>query len=117
MELKPIKTERQYNKALAEIDALIDCKPGSKEEDRLVVISLLVEAYESEHYPIPPPDPIEAIRFRMEQMGLKEEDLGKLVGGTARAKELLRGKRKLTLAMMRALHSKLGVPAETLLAA
>jgi HTH-type transcriptional regulator/antitoxin HigA len=87
MELKPIKTEKQHNKALAEIDKLIDCKPGSKEEDRLVVLSLLVEAYESEHYPIEPPDPIEAIKFRMEQMGLTQDDLGKLLGSKTRAND------------------------------
>lgn len=117
MELKLIKTEKQYNKALAEIDKLIDCKHGSKEEDRLVVLSLLVEAYESEHYPIEPPDPIEAIKFRMEQMGLTQDDLGKLLGSKTRANEILRGKRKLTLPVMRVLHSKLGVDAGTLLAA
>jgi HTH-type transcriptional regulator/antitoxin HigA len=78
---------------------------------------LLVEAYESEHYPIEPPDPIEAIKFRMQQMGLTKEDLGKLLGSQARANEILRGKRKLTLPVMRVLHLKLGVDAETLLAA
>ncbi|MBI5474416.1 MAG: transcriptional regulator [Ignavibacteriae bacterium] len=117
METRPIRSVKEYRKALAEIDKLVDCRVGSKEEDRLVVLSLLVEAYEQEHYPIAPPDPIEAIKFRMEQLGFTRKDLGRILGSQTRADDLLRGRRRLTLPTMRVLHAKLGVSAETLLAA
>jgi HTH-type transcriptional regulator/antitoxin HigA len=115
--VKPIKSEKDYEKALARIEKLMDARPNSAEGDLLEVLSTLVEAYEREHYPIPPPDPIDAIKYRMERLGMTTDELGKMLGSKARANEILRGKRKLTLPVMRVLHSKLGVDAGTLLSA
>ncbi len=117
--LKPIKTKKEYEAALQHVYRLMqkDLKPGSKLSDELEVLSILVEAYEKKHYPIPPPHPIEAIKFRMEQMGLDEKKLSALLGGRSRKSEILTGRRKLSLAMIRELHDKLNIPAETLIAA
>lgn len=115
MTIKPIKTERDYRKALKEIEGLWDAKPNTPKGDRLDVVVTLVEAYEQRHYKIPPPDPIEAIKFRMEQLGLKPSDLAKILGGRSRVSEILNKKRKLTVDMMRSLRRHLDIPAESLL--
>lgn len=117
--LKPIKTKKEYEAALQYVYELMqkDLKPGSKLSDELEVLSILVETYEKEHYPIPPPHPIEAIKFRLEQMGINEKELTSILGGRSRKSEILSGRRKLSLAMIRELHNKLNIPAETLIAA
>jgi HTH-type transcriptional regulator/antitoxin HigA len=80
MKIKPIRTEEDYELAMKRLDKIFDASPGTKEGDELEVLALLIEDYENKHYPIGPPDPIEAIKFRMEQMGLKQKDLGELLG-------------------------------------
>jgi HTH-type transcriptional regulator / antitoxin HigA len=115
MTIKPIKTERDYQNALREIEKLWDAKPNTPMGDRLDVLVTLVEAYEQKHYKIEPPDPIEAIKFRMDQLDLKPADLAKILGGRNRVSEVLNKKRKLTVEMMRALRKHLGVPADSLL--
>lgn len=116
MTIKPIKTERDYRKALKEIEKLWDAKPNTPMGDRLDVLVTLVEAYEQKHYKVDPPDPIEAIKFRMEQLDLKPSDLAKILGGRSRVSEVLNRKRKLTVEMMRSLRKHLAIPAESLLA-
>ncbi len=116
MTIKPIKTERDYHKALKEIEKSWDAKPNTPQGDRLDVLVTLVEAYEQKHYAINPPDPVEAIKFRMEQLGLKPSDLAKILGGRSRVSEVLNKKRKLTVEMMRSLHKHLAIPADSLLA-
>ena len=117
--LKPIKTKKDYDAALSRSYELMqkNLKPGSAEADELEVLSMLVEAYEKKHYPVPPPHPVEAIRFRLEQSGMSEKELNKLLGGRNRKSEIMSGKRKLSLNMIRTLHEKLNIPAETLIAA
>ncbi len=117
--LKPIKTKKEYNNVLSRIYELMqkDHKPGSKFSDEVEVLSILVEAYEKKHHPIPPPNPIEAIKFRLEQMGIEEKELTRILGGRSRKSEILSGRRKLSLNMIRKLHEKLSIPAETLIAA
>lgn len=115
MDIKPIKSERDYNKALKEIDFLFNAKFGTPDGDRLDVLTTLVEAYEHKHYPIESPDPVEAIYFVMEQQGLKRKDLEPYIGGRSRVAEVLNHKRALTLAMIRKLHQALGIPAEILI--
>jgi len=115
MTIKPIKTERDYRKALKQIEKLWDAKPHTPKGDLLEVIVMLVEAYEQKHYRIEPPDAIEAIKFRMEQLGLKQSDLARYLGGRSRVSEILNRKRKLTVGMMRSLRKHLDVPAESLL--
>jgi HTH-type transcriptional regulator/antitoxin HigA len=116
MTIKPIKTERDYRKALKEIENLWDAKPNTSMGDRLDVLVTLVEAYEQKHHKFDPPDPIEAIKFRMEQLELKPSDLAKILGGRSRVSEVLNKKRKLTVEMMRSLRKHLAIPAESLLA-
>jgi HTH-type transcriptional regulator/antitoxin HigA len=116
MTIKPIKTERDYQKALKEIEKLWDAKPNTAKGDRLEVLVTLVEAYEQKHYRIDPPDPIEAIKFRMEQLEVKPSDLADILGGRNRVSEILNKKRKLTVQMMRSLRKRLAIPAESLLA-
>jgi HTH-type transcriptional regulator/antitoxin HigA len=115
MVIKPIKTERDYRQALAEIDKLMDARPNTPAGDRLEVLVTLVSAWEDQHYPIDPPDAVEAIRFAMEQRGLTRRDLEAYIGSRARVAEVLNGKRTLTLPMIRRLHTGLGIPAEALL--
>ncbi len=115
MTIKPIKTERDYQSALKQIEKLWDAKPNTAKGDRLEVLVTLVEAYEEKHYKIEPPDAIEAIKFRMEQLGLKQSDLAKYLGGRSRASEVLNRKRKLTVDMMRSLRKHLDIPPESLL--
>ena len=116
MTIRPIKTGRDYRNALKEIEELWDAKPNSPRGDRLDVLVTLVEAYEQKHYRIDPPDPVEAVKFRVKQLGLSSADLAKILGGRSRASEVLNKKRKLTVEMMRSLRKHLGVPAESLLA-
>jgi HTH-type transcriptional regulator/antitoxin HigA len=115
MDIKPIKSERDYRKALKEIDRLMDARPSTIEGDRLDVLVTLVEAWEEKHWPIDLPDPIEAILFAMEQRGLSRKDLEPLIGSRARVAEVLNHKRSLTLPMIRRLHEGLGIPAEVLI--
>jgi HTH-type transcriptional regulator / antitoxin HigA len=116
--LKPIRTEREYDKALAAAYRLMqmELKPASNDADELEVLSMLIERYEAEHYPIAPPHPLEAIVFRMDQLGMKRSELGRLLGAPSRASEIMRGKRKLTLEMVRTLHERLQIPLESLMA-
>lgn len=116
MEIKPIRTEQEYRTALARLGEIWDAEPGTPESDELDVLSVLVEAYEDEHYPMDPPDPIEAIKFRMEQMGLSRKDLEPYIGSRSRVSEVLTRKRRLSLDMIRNLNEKLGIPAEVLIA-
>ena len=113
--IKPIKTEKDYQEALKLIDKLIDSKKGSKEYNLLDIISTLVEAYENEHYPIDPPDPVEAIKFRMELLNLKQVDIAPLFGGKTRVSEVLRGIRPLTLKMIYNLNKYLKIPFSSLI--
>ncbi len=113
--IKPIRTEADYKATLAEIDTLMDAEPGTQEGDRLDVLVTLVEAYESQHWRIDPPDPIEAIKLRMQQRGLTRQDLEKVLGSKSRVSEVLNRKRPLTLEMIRRLHKLWGIPAESLI--
>lgn len=113
--IKPIRSDEDYQVALKRIESLMDVEEGTPESDELEVLSTLVELYEEQHFPIAWPDPIEAIRFRMEQAGLSARDLVPLIGSRAKVSEVLSGKRSLTLQMIRALHEHLGIPAEVLL--
>ena len=115
MDIRPIKTRRDHQWALREIQQLWNAPAGSREEDRLEILATLVAAYEDEHFPMDLPDPIEAIKFRMEQMGLKRSDLERLIGSRGRVAEVLNRRRPLSLAMIRKLHQGLGIPAEVLI--
>ncbi len=115
MEIKPIKNKVDHEAALAEIDQLMDAEPDTPEGDRLDILVTLVEAYETKHYPIDPPHPIEAIKFRMEQMDFTRKDLEQILGSRGRVSEILSGKRTLTLNMIRKLHQTLNIPAEVLI--
>ena len=115
MEIKPIRTKADYQATLKEIEALMHAQPGTAEGERLDVLSLLVEAYERKHFPMDLPDPVEALKFRMEQSGLGPKDLVPMIGQLNRVYEVLSRKRPLTLAMIRALHDKLGIPSELLI--
>lgn len=112
--ITPIRTEADHEAALARIDALMDAEVGSPEADELSVLAELVEAYETKHFPIELPTPVEAIRFRMEQAGLEPRDLEPYIGSRGKVSEVLSGKQALTLAMIRALHKHLGIPADVL---
>ena len=114
--LKPIKDKNQYKEYLKIIDSLIDCEEDSSEEETLELVSILVEDYESKHFPIEAPDPIEAIKIKMEEEGLKKKDLAKYFGSASRVSEVLNRKRPLTLDMMRKIHQGMGISAKTLLA-
>jgi HTH-type transcriptional regulator / antitoxin HigA len=113
--LKPIRSEADYEKALAELGRLWGAKAGTPAGDRLDVLATLIDAYEAEHHPIDPPDPIEAIKFRMEQQGLTRKDLEPLIGTRTRVAEVLNRKRSLSIGMIRRLHRGLGIPAEILI--
>ena len=115
MNIHPIKTENNYRNTLQEIEGLMMAKTGSIEGDRLDVLVTLVEDYERKHYPIDFPDPIEAIKFAMEQRSLTVKDLVPMIGRTNRVYEILNRKRQLTLPMIKRLHKDLGIPAESLL--
>ena len=114
MKLKPIKTEQDYELALKHLDKIFDAQPGTKEGDELEILALIIEDYEDKHFQIESPDPIEAIKFRMEQMGMNQADLAKIIGHKSRASEILNRKRKLTLKMIRKLNQKLNISTEVL---
>ena len=115
MVIKAIKSEAEYDKVLMQIDALVDCAEGSAEEDLLEVLSILADDFENKHYPIESPDPIEAIKLRMEELNLKNKDLVPYFGSASKASEVLNRKRLLTFAMVKRLHQQLGIPASVLL--
>lgn len=117
MEIRIIKTKRQYRRYLKEVDRLVslDPDPRTAEGARLELLAKLIDDYERERFGFRKPDPVEAIRFRMEEQGLRQADLAEIVGGKNRASEVLSRKRPLTLAMVRALHRKLGIPSELLI--
>ena len=117
MDIKPIKTQIDYQKALERLEFIFDTKPGTPEGDELEILSILIEKYEDEHFPIELPDPIEAIKFRMEQMGYNQNDLGEIIGLKSRASEILNKKRKLSLKMIRQIHDKMRIPTEVLIQA
>jgi len=114
-EVKPIRTNADYEKALAEIERLWGAKIGTQDGDRLDILATLIDAYEAAHYPIDPPDPVEAIKFRMEQQGLSRKDLEPLIGTRTRVAEVLNRKRSLSISMIRRLHKHLGISAEVLI--
>ncbi len=114
MELKVIKTEKEYQKALHLLEEIFDSKKGTKAGNDLELLSLLIDNYEKEKYPIDLPDPIEAIKFRMEQLGYKQKDLAAAIGSKSRVSEILNKKRKLTLDMIRKLSLKLDIPTSVL---
>jgi HTH-type transcriptional regulator/antitoxin HigA len=114
IDIKIIKTEKEYEKAMARIDAMMDADRGSIQEEELELLALLVEKYEEEHFPIDPPDPVEAILFRMEQEGLTAKDMIKYLGSQSKVSEVLNHRRPLSLAMIRNLHAGLGIPLEVL---
>lgn len=115
MDIKPIKTGKDYEKALERLEVIFDAKPNSPEGDELEILSLLIDKYEKETFPIDAPDPIEAIKFRMEQLGMKQKDLAKTIGFNSRVSEILNKKRKLTLVMIRKLHEQLNIPTNILI--
>ncbi len=114
-ELSPIKTKEQYKNYLKIIDSLVDCLENSPEEEVLELVSILVESYETVHYPIEAPDPIEAIKLRSEELGLKRKDLAVYFGSTSRVSEVLNRKREMTFEMAKKLYQGLGISAEVLL--
>jgi HTH-type transcriptional regulator/antitoxin HigA len=115
MKIKPIKNERDYEEALRRVESLWESPEGSEESDELDVLATLVEAYEREHYPVDMPDPVEAIKFRLEQEGKDSRALIGVIGQRTRVYEVLRGKRSLSLNMIRELHEKFGIPANVLI--
>jgi HTH-type transcriptional regulator / antitoxin HigA len=115
MDIRPIKTEADYEHALAEIEQLWGAAENTPEGDKLDILLTLVEAYEETHYPIDPPDPVEAIKFRMEQMGLSRKDLEPYIGKRGRVAEVLNRQRSLSLNMIRRLHTHLHIPLESLI--
>ena len=117
MRIGPIKSETDYDAALAEIDRLMDAEPDTPRGDRLDVLVTLVEAYEAKRWAIEPPDPIDAIKLRMEQRGLSRRDLERILGSRGRVSEVLNRRRGLSVEMMRRLHEELAIPAESLLRA
>jgi HTH-type transcriptional regulator/antitoxin HigA len=115
MTVRPIKTKKDYQNALNRLEVIFDAKPNSPQGDELEVLGILIDKYEQEHYPIGFPDPIEAIKFRMEQLGYSQSDLANVVGLKSRASEILSKKRKLTLEMIRNLHNTLNIPTNVLI--
>lgn len=115
MNIKPIRSESDYEQALKQVERLMGAAPGSPAEDRLDVLATLIEAYEQRHFPIDAPDPVEAIKFVMEQRGLTPKDLEPAIGRMNRVYEVLNRTRPLTLSMIRNLHDTLGIPAECLI--
>ena len=115
MEINVIKTEEDYNKALKRLEEVFDAPVNSPQGDEAELLTLLIEKYEEEHYPIESPDPIEAIRFRMEQMNMNKKDLAEVIGYKSRVSEILNRKRKLSLNMIRRLHKKMRIPYDSLL--
>lgn len=114
--LKAIKSQKQYREYLKIIDSLVDCRGGSPEEEVLELISILVSDYESKKYPIEPPDPIDSIKIKISEQGLKRKDLAKYFGSSSRVSEILNRKRPMTIEMIRKIHKGLKIPADTLIA-
>jgi HTH-type transcriptional regulator / antitoxin HigA len=114
-EVKPIRSNADYEAALKEVERLWGAKPGSRDGDRLDVLATLIDAYEYEHFPLDPPDPIEAIKFRMEQQNLTRRDLEEIIGSRTRIAEVLNRKRGLSIGMIRRLHEHLGISADVLI--
>lgn len=114
MKISPIRNEKDYQKALERLEDIFDSKKNTEEGDELEILSILIDQYENENFPIGMPDPIEAIKFRMEQMGMKQKDLAEIVGFKSRVSEILSKKRKLTLDMIRKLNTTLHIPTEVL---
>jgi len=114
-DVRPIRTKRDHEAALKEVERLWGAKAGTREGDKVDVLATLIDAYEAEHYPMDPPDPIEAIKFRMEQQGLKRRDLEEIIGTRTRIAEILNRKRGLSIAMIRRLHERLGISADVLI--
>jgi HTH-type transcriptional regulator/antitoxin HigA len=115
MDIKVIKTEKDYNQALKRLEEIFHAPSNSEEGDEADILSILIEKYEDENYPVEAPDPIEAIKFRMEQMGMNKKDLAQVLGYKSRVSEIFTRKRKLTLKMIRNLHEELKIPYESLL--
>ena len=115
MQIRAIKTEADYDAALARVEAIFDSEPGTSEFDELEAWVILLNVYEDKKHPVPPPTPIAAIKYIMDQQGLKQKDLIPILGSKSLVSEVLSGKRQLTLRMIRALNEQLGIPAETLL--
>lgn len=114
-ELKPVRTKSDYKRALAEVERLWGAKTGTPEGDRLDILATLIDVYEAEHFPMDPPDPIEAIKFRLESQGLTRKDLEPMIGTRTRVAEVLNRKRSLSITMIRRLHDDLGISAEVLI--
>lgn len=113
--IHPIKTEEDYNRAMARLEEIFDAEPNTPEDDELAVLGILIDEYEKEHFPLDMPDPIEAIKIRMEEMGLENKDLAKALGTKSRVSEILNKKRKLSLNMIRKLHRTLNIPTDVLI--
>jgi len=113
--LRPLRSEKDYEAALAQVERLWGAKASTPKGDRLDILATLIEAYEAKHYPMDPPDPIEAIKFRMEQQGLTRKDLERVLGSRTRVSEVLNRKRGLSIDMIRKLHDELHIPAEVLI--
>ena len=114
MTIHPIRTKAEHAAALARIEALWNAKPGTPAHDELEVLSILVAAYEDVHWPILPPDPVDAIKFHMEQNGLQQKDLADVLGSASRASEILHRRRRLTVEMIRAVHRAWAIPLDSL---
>jgi HTH-type transcriptional regulator/antitoxin HigA len=117
MNIKPIRTKKDYEQALERLEVIFDAKKGTDKGDELEILGMLIENYENEKFPINFPDPVEAIKFRMEQLGYNQNDLANVVGLKSRASEILNRKRKLSLEMIRQLHDRLNIPTEVLIQA
>ena len=117
MDIRPIKTKKDYKAALKRVEELWGAKDNTPEGDEFEILFTLIEVYEEKHYPIPPPHPLESIKFRLEQGQVDDKELTKILGGRSRKSEILSGKRKLSLNMIRELNEKLKIPAEILIAA
>lgn len=115
MKIKPIRNDADYQKALERLEVIFDAKRETEEGDELEILSIIIDNYESENFPIEMPDPISAINFRMEQMGLKQKDLVDMIGFKSRVSEIMNKKRKLTLEMIRKLNTNLNIPTEILI--
>jgi HTH-type transcriptional regulator/antitoxin HigA len=117
MNIKPIRTKKDYEQAIARLEVIFDSKKGTDKGDELEILGMLIENYENEKFPIGFPDPVEAIKFRMEQLGYNQTDLANVVGLKSRASEILNRKRKLSLEMIRQIHDRLNIPTEVLIQA
>lgn len=115
MKISPIRNEEDYQNALERLELIFDAKKGTEEGDELEILSILIDQYEKVNFPIDMPDPIEAIKFRMEQLGMQQKDLAEMVGYKSRVSEILNKKRKLTLDMIRKINSTLNISTEVLI--